>query len=293
MAIEDDPYWLARMSMSSSDLATIRAKAEQRVRDAYNAATQAISTGEDTARGLVSGAETGVDKFKVGVQAHIDNLLRGGADIGAQMGAQVTRGQDFERRMDRAAALQALDRSVASQEQGLGLGTQEDPGPGQLLREWRTGRGPQTRDLPPSSTFSRTFAAAPSVRAHVQDAVDDWRGRPGGLDANGGSYTGYRGTWGLNQMRADAELNPQHPLVLGNPATNVIGTYVLDGSRNGDRLEWVAHNDMGLHSFFEGRLADQANKAMFNSAPVVPSVRNSSRPQPFGTTRQHIHFVRP
>ena len=47
MPMEDDPYWVARMTLSPGDFAAIRDKAERRVRKGYDRATRAIGGAED------------------------------------------------------------------------------------------------------------------------------------------------------------------------------------------------------------------------------------------------------
>ena len=49
MAIEDDDYWLARMNMAPQQQVAMRAQAEQRARDAYDAATRAMAQMGDKA----------------------------------------------------------------------------------------------------------------------------------------------------------------------------------------------------------------------------------------------------
>jgi len=76
MAIEDDPYWVARMNMSAKDHAAMRALAEQRARAIYDTATRAIGATENGARAWFTDAANAVDKFKVGVQTQMDRLFQ-------------------------------------------------------------------------------------------------------------------------------------------------------------------------------------------------------------------------
>ena len=92
MAIEDDPYWVARMSLSSSDLAAMRDEAERSAREVYDKATRAMAAAGDGIGHAWSEADATVDKFKSGFHGELDKLLSSASAVGAEMGGQVTRG---------------------------------------------------------------------------------------------------------------------------------------------------------------------------------------------------------
>ena len=149
-------------------------------------------------------------------------------------------------------------------------GTDADPGPGLLVAEFATGRGPQRRVLEPSSSLSREYVRAPSVQGHLRNAIGNWRGRDGGQ----GRYTNYDTDFFIPEAIAD--------ICAGNGATNVIGSARLDAERRGDRIDWSATNKMGLNSGFSGNPLSKIG---------LSGVPDASRPGPFGSTRQVIRFT--
>lgn len=159
-------------------------------------------------------------------------------------------------------------------EKEFGYGAPTNSQPGRLLNEWRTGTGPQERVFAPSSNLSKIFASAPSVRSDVSRSIDDWQSREGGWDRNGGKYTNYRARFGPIDYIQDA--------VARNPATHVVGSYRLDGDKQGDRINWKATNSMGRHSFFGGAWTENT---------ILPRAPDVERPQRQGTTRQVIEFT--
>ena len=149
-------------------------------------------------------------------------------------------------------------------------GTMADPGPGRLVTEFATGRGPQRSVLGASSSFSREYVRAPSVQGHLRNAVADWRRRDGGQ----GQYTNYDADFSIPEAVADVRA--------GNGASNVIGSARLDAERRGDWIDWSATNKMGLNSMFVG---NRLSKIGLSGVP------DASRPGPFGSTRQVIRFT--
>ena len=152
----------------------------------------------------------------------------------------------------------------------LGSGTPENPKPGDLVREWRTGEGPAKRVFPEDSEFSQRFVQAPSVARDVRRAAEGWQARPVDKGGSGGEYT--------NFVRFSA---PEAIEDWGNGPASVIGSARLTGERQGDQLAWTATNEMGRKSFFAGHLLRDLH------LPFVPDRR---RPGPYGTTEQAIHF---
>jgi hypothetical protein len=161
-------------------------------------------------------------------------------------------------------------------EDALGLGSDGNPGPGRLVAEWRTGRGPQTRVLAPESSFSRQFATAPSTQRTVDSAIGAWKRRPGGFSGADGRFqlTGYRGVFGPTAFVEDAWVR--------NAAAHVIGSYSLSGIVDRDVIHWQAVNNMDIESFAGGHWLEHIN--------VPADTLNVDRPLPFGTTRQIIRW---
>lgn len=149
-------------------------------------------------------------------------------------------------------------------------GTPADPGPGRLLAEFATGRGPERRTLEPSSALSQEYVRAPSVQGHIKRAVADWQKRDGGM----ARYTNYDADFGLKQLFGDLEA--------GNGASNVIGSARLDAERHGDRINWSAANKMGRNSGLYGNPLSKYG---------LPGVPDTPRPGLFGSTRQVIRFA--
>ena len=158
----------------------------------------------------------------------------------------------------------------------LGMGSNTDPGPGRALNEWRTGSGPQTRILDPSSTFSHEFAIAPSTQAVIARALKTWENRPGGLAGEDSRYRliDYAASFGPTAFISDAAAL--------NGAAHVIGSFRLDGIIDGDAIHWRSTNDMGLHSFGGGHWTDKLK--------LPGDMQDIDRPSPFGTTRQYIYW---
>ena len=150
-------------------------------------------------------------------------------------------------------------------------GTSADPGPGRLVAEFATGRGPQRSVLGPSSSLAKEYVRAPSVQGDLRNAVADWRGRKGGQQ---GRYTNYDADFSIPDLARD--------VWAGNGATNVIGSARLDAERRGDAINWSATNKMGLNSMFIGNRLSKFG---------LPGVPDASRPGPFGSTRQVIRFT--
>ena len=134
------------------------------------------------------------------------------------------------------AATIALEADPAEQlawrtlEAAFGMGDNANPGPGRLIYEWRTGTGPQTRVLAPTSAFSQQFAVAPSTEEVVQRALKYWNGRAGGLAGKDGGYSvsDLGSTFGPKEFAQDTR-SP-------NPAAHVIGSFNLAGIVDGDTI---------------------------------------------------------
>ncbi|WP_375402439.1 hypothetical protein [uncultured Sphingomonas sp.] len=147
-----------------------------------------------------------------------------------------------------------------------------------LLREFRTGTGPQRREFGPNDAFTRGFAVSKTTREHVTIALADWKGREGGLQARGGIYTDYKGTFiPLEPGNTDAGVPVE---LIGTPEAHVIGSFTLYGKLVGEGVvEWRATNTMSLRSFFAGNWTDRIG---FNM------VDNNQRPGAYGDTKQAV-----
>lgn len=80
------------------------------------------------------------------------------------------------------------------------IGTSTNPTAVRVVGEWATGLGSQKRELGPDAVMTKEFAQAGNTKAHLRNAVDHWKARPGGLDANGGAYTSYRAVFGPKEV---------------------------------------------------------------------------------------------
>ena len=73
MPLDDsDPYWAARFRMTPDQMDALRRKAEATVRAGYHATTRAMAEAGEAGHRLGDQAGAAVDRFKVGVQAEID-----------------------------------------------------------------------------------------------------------------------------------------------------------------------------------------------------------------------------
>ncbi len=140
-----------------------------------------------------------------------------------------------------------------------------------LLREFRTGEGPQRREFGPTHVFTRGFESSSTTRHHVQTALAQWNSRPGGLQANGGRYTEYRGTFVPIDTSPNTSISAE---------AHVIGSFRLDARLvESGIVEWRATNEMSLRSYF----GDNWTRTV-----GVSIVDNNVRPEAYGNTSQTI-----
>jgi hypothetical protein len=146
------------------------------------------------------------------------------------------------------------------------------------LREFRTGQGPQHRVFGPGHAFSTGFAASETTREHVRSALSHWKTRVGGLAANGGTYTNYRGTF-VPIATGDADRGAPVKII-GTPEAHVIGSFTMSGRLlDANTVEWTARNTMSLRSYFAANWTDRLGFSL---------VDNNQRPGPYGNTEQTI-----
>lgn len=262
----------------TQDIADMRSELENRARAKYHEGTRALARGLQKAEQVVDKGAAAADKLKVEYDKQVAQARNKVSQLGRQA---ISTAADLQKRYvdpvatKAAAAVQAGAQIVEDAhwspiEHGFGVGTPTNSQPGRLLNEWRTGAGPQKRVFDPSSDFSREFARAPSVQGDVQEFIAEWQSRKGGWDAQGGTYTEGNGRFGPKEFVVDA--------LAGNRASHVIGSFEMDGRKNGEVLEWTAKNNMGRRSFYGGAW----------TGPL--GVPNVDRPQRQGTTQQFIRF---
>ena len=171
----------------------------------------------------------------------------------------------------------AVGPMIKAGELAYGMGTDTDPLAGRILREWRTGDGPDTRILGPESAFSKGFAMSDNTMRVVDSALSIYASRRGGWSAQGGAITGVRGTFGgKGFIDSSLDINPfsgsQH-----DAEAQIIGSFRLQGQTIGkSTVQWTASNTMSLTSFFG------------ESATGFRPVDNRFRPSTYGNTSQTI-----
>jgi hypothetical protein len=174
---------------------------------------------------------------------------------------------------------------------GLGFGTLQDAGPGQVLHEFATGTGPDERVFGPSSPFSQRFAEAPTTKAIQDKALQYWYSRDGGIDGvpknptkdiTPGLLTDFPGPFTPWSAAKDLNIGILPPSTSVNGPAEIIGTFTLEAAVDGAVIHWQATNDMGLDSFGGGNLIGK--NLGFEPLP------NIDRPLPYGTTRQIIQW---
>jgi hypothetical protein len=147
-----------------------------------------------------------------------------------------------------------------------------------VRREFRTGEGPRHRVFGAGHAFSVGFAASMTTREHVRTALANWKTRPGGLSANGGTYTNYRGTF---VPIAAGDVDRGAPVkIIGTPEAHVIGSFAMSGRLlDAETVEWTAQNTMSLRSYFAANWIDRLGFSL---------VDNNQRPGAYGNTQQTI-----
>jgi hypothetical protein len=273
---DSDPY--LRFRMTSEELDRLRRGFIDKGKEIWHAATR---TGANViARTESELAELGRAHLeREALQRQQDGAGSQAAAAGLRTGARLAQqGLNVVNKQARAVARTVVDplkRAHAPVVEAV-AGTPADPKPVRVVTEWALGSGPEHRMLGPDSAFSQEFARAPSVRAHVRNAInhptEGWRSRPGGWDAQGGAYVDY-----------EADFYPDFvkDVVPLNSASQAIGSYALDGRRIGDQIDWQARNRMGRNSLnFGHALGDMG----------LSGVPDMARPGPTGNTYQTIHF---
>jgi hypothetical protein len=163
-----------------------------------------------------------------------------------------------------------------------GSGSHADPLGGLLLREWRTGAGPDVRYHGPRSRFSDGFASSTGTGEHMLKIWEHWLRRKEGDDRGppfrvSGPPSCHRLTnWG---MGFDA-----WQFMLANPYAHDMGSVTVSEVRylpEKDKVLWTGWNIMGTGSFMGARLRKQLN---VSAEPVT-----LRRPGKFGAV---LHILR-
>jgi hypothetical protein len=162
-------------------------------------------------------------------------------------------------------------------ENPLGLGTFNDPLGGLLLREWRTGTGPDIRCHTPRSRFSAEFIRSTSTLEHMLALWNVWltrkesTGTPPPFRISGPS-TCHRLTNG------SMAFGPWQYAMAGR-AAHVMGSVIISEARylpEKDKVLWTGWNIMGTGSFMAAHL-----KQKLKLGPEPATIR---RPKKFGAT---------
>lgn len=153
-----------------------------------------------------------------------------------------------------------------------------------LLREFVTAEGPQLREFPYDSAFSKGFGGSETTMPSTARALAKWKARPGGLHASGGTIFGLSNTFVpvAPAMRYVPGVGVVPVRIIGTPEAHVIGSYAYGGRLMGDDLaEWTATNELSLKSFFADNWTKRVN---------VHLVSDNARPQRYGSTKQIIRW---
>jgi hypothetical protein len=141
-----------------------------------------------------------------------------------------------------------------------GFGSHADPMGGLLLREWRTGTGPDIRYYYPRSRYSIDFAASTSTAEHMLTLWEVWLGRAEGGDQGppfriSGPPSCHRLTNGKMSFGA-------WQFMIANPSAHVMGSVTVSEARylpGKNKVLWTGWNIMGTGSFMGARLRQQLN----------------------------------
>lgn len=152
-----------------------------------------------------------------------------------------------------------------------------------LLREFVTAKGPPVRSFVAGSAFSVGFSHSETTTRIIAHGLAQWKARPGGLQANNGTFTNAAGTF--VPLAADMRLYPMpgpSVRIIGSPEAHVIGSFAYDGRLvSGNVAEWRATNVLSLKSYFAENWTRRVN---------ISLVDNNQRPDRYGNTTQVIYW---
>jgi hypothetical protein len=165
-------------------------------------------------------------------------------------------------------------------ERKLGMGTCHNPGPGQILNEWRRAYGPEERRLDERMLFTKWFVQSPNVKQVMLIAMNDIRVKSGGkIPINGRKFTSYVGTFGISAFFG------LHTAA----AAHVIGSFRMDVQPVNGNLLFKAENKMSINSFNAGNWLDKV-RTITGGGPY--GVAERFRPERYGNTYQTISWKR-
>jgi hypothetical protein len=165
-------------------------------------------------------------------------------------------------------------------ERKLGMGTYHNPGPGQILNEWRRAYGPEERRLDARMFFTQWFIQSPNVKEVMLKAMKFMRAEnQGRLPANGRKFTGFKGTFGISAFFGLHTTDVAH----------VIGSFKMDVQPVNGELLFRAENKMSINSFNAGNWLDKVRN-ITGGGPF--GVRERFRPEFYGNTYQTISWKR-
>lgn len=171
-------------------------------------------------------------------------------------------------------------------EAGLGLGAYDNPLAGMLLREWRTGRGPDTRVHRPGSLFTEEFRNSVTTLEHMLKLWNVWLHRRTGPGSGPPFRIGDAASHRLTQGRMSFGV---WQYAMGNRASQVMGSVSISEARYLpalDKVLWTGHNIMGTASWKAAGIRAKIRDATKNSrVPInLPEPPNIRRPGRFGAT---------
>jgi hypothetical protein len=176
-------------------------------------------------------------------------------------------------------------------EAGLGMASYDDPLAGLLLREWRTGAGPDIRFHRPGSRFTEEFRNSTTTLEHMIKLWQHWLNRRE-TPTNGPPFR-ISGTPASHRLTQGGMGFGVWQYALGNRAAQVMGSVVISEARylpERDKVLWTGHNIMGTASWKAENIRRQIRNATKNSRVQInlPEPPNIRRPAPFGAT---IHVL--
>lgn len=156
-------------------------------------------------------------------------------------------------------------------------GTPDDPTAIRLGWEWFSEKGPEHRELSDDHRFTRRLKNSESVNQFRDFIYNKYDGHP----PDGGSVTNYSAAYDNGDY-----VNP-------NTITEerFLGTWRGDAFVDDGQILFIITNESDWHSFFEGRLAEEANKRGWNF-PTAPELKREQW-GPGGQTTQRITWTEP
>jgi hypothetical protein len=176
-------------------------------------------------------------------------------------------------------------------EAGLGMGNHADPLAGWLLREWRTGSGPDIRIHSGRSQFSGEFKNSTTTLEHILGIWSYWTTRREGPKS--GPPFRINGTPAAHRLTQGKMPFGVWQYAMGNRAAQVMGSVTISEARylpELDKVLWTGFNVMGTSSWKAGNIRRQIREfgARNGKRINLPDPPNIRRPAAFGAT---IHII--